>query len=43
MLKDHIIKIVETESEEFLSVAAKLEGFKQILNDLKEFMRGFQK
>jgi hypothetical protein len=43
MLKDHIIKIVETESNEFLKVAAKLDGFKMHLIDLKESIKDFQK
>lgn len=43
MLKDHIIKIVETESDEFLKVAAKLHGFKSILSDLKDSIKDFQK
>ena len=41
MLKDHIIKIVETESDEFLSVSNKLEGFKSVLSDLKDSIRDF--
>ena len=41
VLKDHIIKIVETESDEFLSVSNKLEGFKSVLNDLKDSIRDF--
>ena len=35
MLKEQIVSIVETESEGFLDVASKLDGFRQILTDLK--------
>jgi len=35
------VRIVETESEGFLQVAAKLDGFKQILNDLKTSLGDF--
>ena len=35
-LNDHIIRIVESEADEFLQVAAKLEHFKTILSDVKE-------
>lgn len=41
MLKEHIIKIVETESDEFLSAATKLDGFKIILSDLKDSIKEF--
>ena len=36
MLKEQIVGIVETESEGFLDVASKLDGFRQILTDLKD-------
>jgi len=32
------VKIVESESDEFLTVASKLEGFKTMLKDLKDSM-----
>ena len=41
MLKEHIIKIVETESEEFLSASTQLEGFKNQLSDLKDSIKEF--
>ena len=40
-LNTHIVKIIESESDEFLQVVAHLEGFKVALNDLKEDVRGF--
>jgi len=40
-LNEHIIKIVESESDEFLMVATKLESFKDILGDLKDSMKEF--
>ena len=36
VLKEQIVSIVETESEGFLDVASKLDGFRQILTDLKD-------
>lgn len=42
-LNEHIIEIVESESDEFLAVASKLESFKIILSDLKTGMREFHK
>lgn len=41
MLKDQIIRIVEAESEEFISVSIKLESFKAILTDLKDSIKNF--
>jgi hypothetical protein len=41
-LNDHIVKIVESESDEFLTVAQKLESFKSILRDLKDSMSDFK-
>ena len=35
------MKIVETEQEGFLEVAAKLDGFKLILSDLKDSVKDF--
>ena len=35
------MKIVETESDEFLSISSKLEGFKTVLNDLKDSIKSF--
>ncbi len=37
-IKDQIVAIVDQESEEFLEVAAKIDGFKSILDVLKESM-----
>ena len=42
-LNDHIVHIVESESDEFLAVASKLESFKVILSDLKSAMKEFHK
>ena len=36
VLKEQIVSVVETQSEGFLDVASKLDGFKQILTDLKD-------
>ncbi|CDW83466.1 ldlcp-related protein [Stylonychia lemnae] len=41
LLNEHIIKIIESESDEFLQVAAKLESFKDILGDLKDSVKDF--
>eukprot|EP00347_Sterkiella_histriomuscorum_P008964 403343057 len=40
-LNEHIIKIVESESDEFLSVASKLENFKDVLGDLKDSVKEY--
>lgn len=40
-LREQIVAIVETESEGFLRVAAKLDGFKQLLSDMKQAAVGF--
>jgi len=42
-LNDQIVKIVESEADEFLTVGAKMEGVKSFLSDLKESQRNFQK
>lgn len=36
VLTNQIVKIVEKESDSFMDVASKLDGFRQILTDLKE-------
>ena len=41
-LNDHIVKIVESESDEFLTVAQKLEAFKTMLRDLKDSVGDFK-
>lgn len=41
MLKDQIIRIVEAESDEFIQVSSKLEGFNLVLSDLKESIKDF--
>ena len=40
-LNDHIVKIVESESEEFLEVGSKLECFRKVLTELKEGLKTF--
>ena len=36
VLTNQIVKIVEKESDSFMDVASKLDGFRQILTDLKD-------
>ena len=36
VLTNQIVKIVEKESDSFMDVASKLDGFRQILSDLKD-------
>ena len=40
-LNEQIVRIVESESDEFLTVAAKLEAFKAILAELKAALTDF--
>ena len=42
-LTNEIVSIVEKESDQFLEVASKLDGFKQILADLKMSHEEFEK
>ena len=42
-LNEHIIKIVESEADEFLSVAGKLDSFRHVLTDLKDASKDFQR
>ena len=42
-LTNQIVSIVEKESDQFLEVASKLDGFKQILADLKMSHEEFEK
>ena len=42
-LNEHIIRIIESESEEFLQVSGKLERLKDMMAHLKESVRDFHK
>ena len=41
VLTNQIVKIVEKESDSFMDVASKLDGFRQILTDLKDSHNDF--